>query len=231
MRRSALLVLPLFLGCSTVRPSSSTDVGHLDCRNPGELAVVFIPGASRGAADWDTVRADLGTTVRTCAWEPPHSGTRTAGSDARHLLEALKGQAKRWVLVGHSYGGLVVRVASASEPESLAGAVFVDSVHEDLFDPAQAAPVSEKQRIDWVPSFHDATSVTVPHGVPVLALIADHHGEEGWEQNLASQGKLVAGGSPGELEVVERTGHHIPRDRPDAIAEAVRRLLTMSAAQ
>lgn len=193
--------------------------------------MVFIPGASRGAADWDTVRTSLAPEVRTCAWEPPHSGTRTASSDARHLLDALKGHAKRWVLVGHSYGGLVVRVASASAPDALAGVIFVDSVHEDMFDPAQAAPVSERQPIDWVPSFRDATSVPMPQGVPVLALAADHRGEEGWEQNLASQGKLVAGGTPGEVEVVERTGHHIPRDRPDAIAEAVRRLLAMPPAR
>lgn len=148
MRRLLLFSLPLLLACSTVRPAPAADVGKLDCRNAGELAVVFIPGASRGAADWDTVRAALGPEVRTCAWEPPRSGPRTAGGDTRLLLDALRGQAKRWVLVGHSYGGLVVRVASAAAPESLAGAVFVDSVHEDLFDPAQAHPVTEQQHID-----------------------------------------------------------------------------------
>ncbi|MCY1018573.1 alpha/beta fold hydrolase [Pyxidicoccus sp. MSG2] len=225
--RRFLPALLLLSACSTVRPAPATDVGHLDCRNAGEPAVVFIAGASRGAADWDAVRAALDPDVRTCAWEPPHSGPRTAGSDTRLLLDALKGQAKRWVLVGHSYGGLVVRVASATEPDALAGAVFVDSVHEDLFDPAQAAPVSERQHIDWVRSFRDATSVELPHGVPVLALVADHRGEPGWEENLASQIKLVTGGAPGEVEVVERTGHHIPRDRPDAIAAAVRRLLAV----
>ncbi|QSQ21792.1 alpha/beta hydrolase [Pyxidicoccus parkwayensis] len=229
MRR--LLLVLLLPACATVHPTPAADVGHLDCRNAGEPAVVFIPGASRGAADWDTVRASLDPQVRTCAWEPPASWPRTAGSDTRLLLDALKGQAKRWVLVGHSYGGLVVRVASASAPESLAGAVFVDSVHEDLFDAAQAVPVSEQQHIDWVPSFREATSVPVPHGVPVLALAADHRGEEGWEQNLASQNKLVAGGAPGGVEVVERTGHHIPRDRPDAIAAAVKRLLAMTGVQ
>jgi pimeloyl-ACP methyl ester carboxylesterase len=228
MRRPFVIAL-LLCACSTVRPAPAADVGRLDCRNAGELAVVFIPGASRGAADWDTVRAALDPDVRTCAWEPPRSWPRTAGSDARRLLDALKGHAKHWVLVGHSYGGLVVRVASAAAPDALAGAIFVDSVHEDLFDAAEANPVTETQHIDWVPSFRDATAVEVPRGVPVLALVADHRGEPGWEQSLASQGKLVTGGAPGEIEVVERTGHHIPRDRPDAIAEAVRRLLAMPA--
>ena len=205
-------------------------MGRLDCRNTGEPAVVFIPGASRGAADWDRVRAALDPQVKTCAWEPPRSGPRTAGGDARLLLGALEGQARRWVLVGHSYGGLVVRVAAASSPERLAGAIFVDSVHEDLFDPAQAVPMTEKQHIDWVPSFREASSVGLPHGVQVLALVADHRGEPGWEQNLDAQRKLVAGGEPGEVVIVERTGHHIPRDRPDAIVETVRRLLAMPGA-
>ncbi|WP_163991115.1 alpha/beta fold hydrolase [Pyxidicoccus caerfyrddinensis] len=225
--RRLLPALLLLSACSTVRPAPAADMGKLDCRNAGELAVVFIPGASRGAADWDTVRAALNPEVRTCAWEPPRSWPRTAGNDTRLLLDALKGQAKRWVLVGHSYGGLVVRMASAAAPESLAGAVFVDSVTQDQFDPAQAWPVSETQHIDWVRSFREAMDVELPHGVPVLALVADHRGEPGWEENLASQSKLVVGGTPGELEVVERTGHHIPRDRPDAIAAAVRRLLAV----
>jgi pimeloyl-ACP methyl ester carboxylesterase len=33
------------------------------------------------------------------------------------LLAVLEGKAQRWVLVGHSHGGLVVRVASASAPD------------------------------------------------------------------------------------------------------------------
>ncbi len=223
--RRLLFALPLLFACATVRPTAVSDVGHLDCRNEGEPAVVFIPGASRGASDWDTVRAALSAQVKTCAWEPPRIGPRTAGSDAKHLLDALEGQAQRWVLVGHSYGGLVVRWVSAEKPDRLAGVLFVDSVHHDLFDPAQAYPVSKEQPIDWVSSFREATSVPLPHGVPVLALVADHRDSEGWEQGLASQRQLVTGGTPGEVLVVERTGHHIPRDRPDAIVEAVQRLV------
>ncbi|MCP3143039.1 alpha/beta fold hydrolase [Pyxidicoccus xibeiensis] len=222
-----LLLVALSLACSGVRPAPNADAGRLDCQGTGEPAVVFIPGASRGASDWDEVRRAVQAPVKTCAWDPPHTGPRSAGSDARRLLDALEGQAQRWVLVGHSYGGLVVRMAAASAPDRLAGALFVDSVHEDLFDPAQAVPVTKQQPIDWIPSFREATRVSYPRGVPVLALVADHRGTEGWERDLASQRKLVAAGNPGEVVVVERTGHHIPRDRPDAIAETVRRLLAL----
>lgn len=223
--------LPVLLLSACVGTPTAPDVnrGQLDCRHTGEPAVVFIPGASRGAEDWNAVRDALAPTVKTCAWEPPRSGPRTAGSDARLLLSALQGQAERWVLVGHSYGGLVVRVAAAAAPAPLSGALFVDSVHEDLFDPAQASPVTEQQPIDWVPSFREATSVPLPGGVPVLALVADHHGALS-EHDLAVQRKLVARGAPGEVQVVERSSHHIPRDRPEAIAEAVRRLLARPAA-
>lgn len=228
MRRTPALLLSLALlpACAGVHPPPVTDKGELDCRFSGEPAVVFIPGASRGAEDWSAVRDALSPEVKTCAWEPPRSGPRSAGSDAQLLLTALQGRAERWVLVGHSYGGLVVRVAADAAPDRLAGAVFVDSVHEDLFDPAQAIPVSDKQHIDWIPSFQEATSAGLPGGIPVLALAADYGGKLS-EADLASHRKLVANGAPGEVVVVERSGHHIPRDRPDAIAEAVRRLLAL----
>jgi pimeloyl-ACP methyl ester carboxylesterase len=223
--RRLFLALPLLCSCATARSTEAADVGRLDCRNEGEPAVVFIPGASRDASDWDAVRPNVSAQVKTCAWDPPRTGPRTAGSDAKLLLDALDGQAKRWVLVGHSYGGLVVRMAAAAEPERLAAVLFVDAVHEDLFDPAQAVPVSKEQPIDWVPSFREATRVPLPSGVPVLALVADHRDFAGWEQDLGAQRKLVAQGRPGEVIIVERTGHHIPRDRPDAIVGAVERLV------
>ncbi|MFP2930436.1 alpha/beta fold hydrolase [Pyxidicoccus sp. 3LG] len=228
--RRLLLSLPLLLACSSARQAApATDAGRLDCSGTGEPAVVFIPGASRGASDWDAVRGALKPGVKACAWDPPGSGPRTSGSDARLLLDALAGQAKRWVLVGHSYGGLVVRVVAASAPDRLAAVLFVDSVHEDGFDPAQAYPVTEKQHIDWVPSFREAARAGLPREVPVLALSADYRDQPSWEQHLGSQRKLVAGGKPGEVVVVEWTGHHIPRDRPTAVAEAVQRLLEMPA--
>ncbi|RKH68915.1 hypothetical protein [Corallococcus llansteffanensis] len=85
--------------------------------------------------------------------------------------------------------------------------------------------MTEKQPIDWIASFQEAVSVGVPKGVPVVALVADQQDLPDWEPWLASQRKLVAGGAPGEVVLVERSGHHIPRDRPDAVAEAIHRLL------
>lgn len=47
------------------------------------------------------------------------------------------------MLVGHSFGGFLIRVFAAEHPEDVAGLVFVDSSHEDAFaDEANQAEVA-----------------------------------------------------------------------------------------
>lgn len=227
MRTGWNAVLGLCIGgalllCGCPRPSAATwnANGGLECAGQGDAVVVFIAGASRHASDWDAVRARLGA-MQTCAWEPPASGTRTADHDAALLVHEGRGLGRRWIVVGHSYGGLVARVVAAQAPDLTAGVVFVDSVQEDAFDATKAVPVSSQQRIDWASSFSAAVAAGIPRDVPVIALVADHRSEAGWNEWLASQRKLIAGGVPGAVQVVEHSGHMIPRDRPDAVADAI----------
>jgi pimeloyl-ACP methyl ester carboxylesterase len=37
-------------------------------------------------------------------------------------------------LVGHSFGGLLIRIPAGLYPEEVAGVVLVDASHEDLYD-------------------------------------------------------------------------------------------------
>ena len=58
---------------------------------------------------------------------PRSAGDIVADLHALLSAAALPGP---YVLVGHSFGGLVVRLYAATYPDEVAGLVFVDAVHE-----------------------------------------------------------------------------------------------------
>lgn len=66
-------------------------------------------------------------------WSDPGPRPRTAGRIADELHELLQavGVPRPYLLVGHSLGGLVVRLHAARHPDQVAGAVLVDPTPED----------------------------------------------------------------------------------------------------
>jgi pimeloyl-ACP methyl ester carboxylesterase len=68
------------------------------------------------------------------AWSDPAASPRTAGAiveDLRRMLRA-SGDVGPFVLVGHSFGGLIVRLYALRHPEEVGGLVLVDPAHEAM---------------------------------------------------------------------------------------------------
>ncbi|RCG25070.1 alpha/beta hydrolase [Sphaerisporangium album] len=116
--------------------------GHrmqLDCSGRGGPTVVLEAGLGESSASWAGIQAQLAQHGRVCsydragyAWSEDGPGPRTAGRAARelHALLAAAGEAGPYVLVGHSYGGAVVRLFAAERPGETAGLVLVDVMDE-----------------------------------------------------------------------------------------------------
>jgi pimeloyl-ACP methyl ester carboxylesterase len=116
----------------------------------------------------------------------PTSGT-AAAADLQALLVA-SGEPGPYVLVGHSYGGDVVRLFAAAHPTATAGLVLVDALSENLPDrlsPQQSAdlerlnspstqgrpPGAEEFRFSVV--FPELRAITATPPVPTVVLSAD----------------------------------------------------------
>lgn len=130
-------------------PGRIVDIGgrslHLLCKGSGSPTVVIEPGSASPSALWWPVQDHLAARTRTCTydragygWSDPAPLPRSAADRAQDLARLLDRAGERgpWLLVAHSYGGLVARDFAHRRPEEVAGMVLVDAVEEEsLADP------------------------------------------------------------------------------------------------
>ena len=129
---------------------------YLECRGAGAPTVVLVGGLRASAEDWSiadnpgpAVFPEIAKFTRVCAYDRPGTPVGetpsrsdpapqpTTAADAAADLHALlraAGERGPYVLVGHSYGGLVVRLYAMTHPEDVSGLVLVDALTEGLRD-------------------------------------------------------------------------------------------------
>lgn len=113
---------------------------HLNCTGRRSPTVVLLAGGGDFSFDWSLTQPILSRFARVCsydragfAWSDPGPTPRTMKQEAYELhalLKAARIQAP-YVLVGHSFGGLIARVYAEQYPNEAAGMVLVDATHED----------------------------------------------------------------------------------------------------
>ena len=124
---------------------------YLECRGTGSPTVFIVPGGKAAADDWtkeSPVFADVAKFTRVCAYDrpgtplvdgkPSRSGpvpmpiTAAASVADIHALVAAAKIERPFVIVGHSYGGLIVRLYAMTYPADVDGMVLVDALSEHL---------------------------------------------------------------------------------------------------
>ena len=112
--------------------------------------VVVENGLGDFSFDWVLVQTRVSRFTRICtydragyAWSDPGPKPRTFAQINLELRDALRklGERGPFVLVGHSFGGPVVRQFAADYPDPTAGMVLVDSVFEDQRVPIRGRAV------------------------------------------------------------------------------------------
>jgi pimeloyl-ACP methyl ester carboxylesterase len=128
-------------------PGKLVDVGgwrlHLNCtgKSVGKApTVVLEAGSGDFSVAWGLVQPAVARFARVCSYDRAGAGwselgprPRTWRQIAYELHTALQkaGEKGPYVLVGHSLGGLLIRVYASAYPKEVAGLVLVDSTHED----------------------------------------------------------------------------------------------------
>jgi pimeloyl-ACP methyl ester carboxylesterase len=149
-------------------PGKLVDLGghrlHVYCTGKGPFTVVVENGLGDFSFDWALVQTRVEKFARICtydrggyAWSDPGPKPRTYAQLNLELRDALNklGEHRPLILVGHSFGGGVVRNYAAAYPSEVVGMVLVDTVQEDqripmgpgksgrVRDSAQGIPIPE----------------------------------------------------------------------------------------
>ena len=247
-------------------PAGAFDVGghNLDlvCRGSGTPTIVFENGLGDRSTTWsvpdglDVIRiADSFPSVRTCVYNRLNvgrsdhvKGTHT-GADSVQDLHTLLDVAKvpgPYLLVGHSFGGLLALMYAATHPADVVGLVLLDPTLD--YSAATDALFSATDLAEWTAAIAMSpekvdVDVTVEQAaplmpklpnVPVLLLIsAPAGGPPSWsaakterifEAISKDQQEFVDALPQGELRQVD-TGHYIHRDDPRLVLHEVQRIL------
>jgi pimeloyl-ACP methyl ester carboxylesterase len=186
---------------------------YLECRGIRSPTVVLISGLRASAEDWNIaenpgprVFPEVAKFTRVCAYDRPGTpvGEKPSRSDPvpqpttagaavadLHALLSAAGEAGPYVLVAHSYGGLIGRLYASTYPEDVSGLVLVDALSVGLQDaekPEQwaiqrkliegdvregVAQYPALERIDVDSSFDQIRAAPQLRPLPLIVLSAD----------------------------------------------------------
>ena len=151
-------------------PGKLVDLGghrlHVNCSGKGHPTVIVESGLGDFSFDWVLVQSHVSRFTRVCtydragyAWSDPGPKPRTFAQLNLELRDALTklNESGPYVLVGHSFGGPVARNFAATNPNQVAGLVFVDAAHEGL-----RVPIGDKKTIRLGDGAKD-TPIPPPH--------------------------------------------------------------------
>lgn len=133
---------------------------HAIVSGEGSPVIVLESGMGGGALDWSLVQpqlSKLGTVVSYdragFGWSFEHGLKQPTCSqyveDLSRLLKEL-GLKPPYILVGHSYGGLMTRLFASRYADEVSGLVLVDAVHESKYISEDRSDSRKKQRNDYV---------------------------------------------------------------------------------
>jgi len=127
-------------------PGKLIDIGdwrlHIHCTGEAhspQPTVVLEAGAGDFSVDWSLVQPRVARFARVCSYDRAGSGWSDLGPRPRtmhqivwelHALLENAGERPPYVLVGHSYGGLLVRLYASTYPSEVAGMVLEESADE-----------------------------------------------------------------------------------------------------
>ncbi|PYS57823.1 MAG: hypothetical protein DMF74_25085 [Acidobacteria bacterium] len=215
--------------------------------------VVFEAGFGAGLTSWSTVQSNIAKFARTVSYDRAGIGQSEAGPKPRaakqialELHTALQnaGIGPPYVLVGHSFGGIYVRVFADMYPKEVAGIVLIDPSQETFDDWTRTHQEAQRTTLDEQiakasqgvrdesaevnTSYQQARAAKVPAGVPVILLTAmkDDTMPAGVRKVWAEKHEeWIANVPAGKHIKVEKSGHFIQAEQPQVVIDAIKQVV------
>lgn len=114
---------------------------HIKSQGEGSPTVVFDSGLGFHSLDWQEIQEEISQITRTCSydrlgygWSEIVKGPRTSLDIVGELHELLQNAGERppYILVGHAFAGLNMRLFASLYPDEVLGMVLLDPSHEEM---------------------------------------------------------------------------------------------------
>lgn len=227
------------------------------CSGTGSPTVVLEAGMGDTLETWVQVQGAVARFARVLTYDRAGLGQsdiplrpRTCQNMVDDLSALLAGAqiSPPYVLVGHSFGGLLVRQFASQHPEDVIGMVLVDPTHEDrtvgfekvlseelivrnrvyLMDPSK-----NSEFIDRITSERQVRDARHTFDFPLIVLTRGllDKPDPVWpsadlqrvEREL--QREFLKLSPKSSLVTAEKSGHWIQKDQPELVIEAIRRVI------
>ena len=210
--------------------------------------IVFESGYGWSLDNWEPIRKELEDFAELFFYD--RAGIGKSGESegplhsqqiARNLRELLqKAEVKPpYVLVGHSFGGVNVRLFAQLNPDETAAVILLDSCHEE--QNRKMVPLfSEEVRKEYLGQFTveasleefeqslNQVSATTLKDTPLLVVTGGsqpHHTPDSMREWLRFQSELAGLSSNSWHVVLEEAGHAVHIDQPAAVVDAIENMM------
>jgi pimeloyl-ACP methyl ester carboxylesterase len=218
----------------------------------GSPTVIFEGGFGAGIASWSMVQKDVAAFAQTVSYDraglgqsDPGPKPRSAKQIASELHTALQklGIKPPYVMVGHSFGGIYVRVFADMYPNEVAGLVLIDPSQESFNDwltknqpdrlkaaEGDIAKAGEGVKAEYASvdaSYSQARTAKLPKGIPVTLLTAtedDSMPAEARKMWVEKHKEWLATIPGSKHVVVEKASHFIQAQQPAVVIEAIKQV-------
>lgn len=234
----------------------------------GQYTVIFESGFGSDLTAWRNVAPAVARSAQVVAYSraghgksQARPGERTVSANTSDLEQMIAAAQLRppFILVGHSYGGFLIRDFAARNPAQVAGMVFVDASDERIeaelrkIDPAKTAqdikisesytPPKFKAELKHVQAIFDsgklATAGPLPD-VPVAVLTSSMkhenpefflHSTEGMKTWRSLHESFFRQFSTGIHTVTANAGHNIHLEQPQLVIAAIEQVMSLASDQ
>ncbi|MDO6543903.1 alpha/beta fold hydrolase [Photobacterium sanguinicancri] len=198
---------------SNPAPGRLVDVGgykmHINCMGEGSPTVLMEAGAGDFSVTWSAVQPKLSQTTRVCSydrsgfgWSEPNAEQARTSQTMVQELETLLANTNiedELVLVGHSFGGLNVRLFADRHLDKVVGVVLVDALHEDVSPEMQR--INSEAQLALV---EELRVVSILQSIGLLALSPEEIPEQGLPlEAMAQYRAILATGSQVDTMIAE----------------------------
>lgn len=223
----------------------------------GKPTVILIAGLGDSCDTWKEVQNRISQLTSTLSYDRAGIGKseglsvpRTCHDLVLELSELLQSTPVEppYILVGHSFGGLIARLFASYYPDCVKGIVLVDAIaeykelaYEKVLPKALIArnraylenPMKNSEKIDKGKSYQEVVDHREKSNIP-LSIIArglPDTGHEEWpyqeiwrlEQTMQADFQRLSTNS--RFRIAERSGHDIHLDEPEIVIEEIRTMI------